>query len=251
MPSVPINIEFIGVVSSTMEVARDRIATSLGKPFGIVAESQLQGRGTGGRTWKSPKGNMYMTICVPQANDVFLCPGLQSVLPILCGIASRRAMLELLPNVNPAHIKTKWPNDVIYHGQKIGGTLIESDGGYFLIGMGMNVEVAPVVDDAGRESTTLNNIARDAGSPSTTPQMLAEKIWQKLFELTTDTTLTRAAVVKEFGDVMDYNIQLHKRTASGRDPEPLTAVGLNEWGHLTVRHQDGTTLSTLCTDYLF
>lgn len=261
MARVPVNIEFLGEVSTTMVTARERITALLAsadaspgpqQPFGIVAESQSSGRGTGGRTWSSPPGNMYFTLCVPQGNPSVLSPKLVPVMPLICGLACRRAVLSLVKGLDPSHVAAKWPNDILYRGSKIGGTLVESEDGFFLIGMGVNVAVAPAVTDGGRSSTTVNRIAEDLGAPPTTPKSVAEAVWKHFFDITAaDAGVSREQVVREFDAVMDRSLTMYKRVeGGGRDTEPLTAVGLNEWGHLRVRHADGAE-ETLCAEYLF
>ncbi|KPA78946.1 biotin/lipoate protein ligase-like protein [Leptomonas pyrrhocoris] len=263
MPSLfPVNIRFLEEVGSTMEVGREMIAAAAGKPFGVVAGMQTAGRGTGGRTWTSPKGNMYFTLCVPH-NEKAACfkEELVPVMPLVCGLACRRAVLEVL-HLDAASasasvaaeaakaVSTKWPNDLIFRHKKIGGTLIENEDGYLLIGMGMNVAVGPKVTDAGREATTINEIADEFGVKHVDPKDLANAIWVHFFDICNADGVTRASIVADFDKVIDKSLKLHKRLPDGRDPEELTAVSLNSWGHLTVRHADGST-EDLAAEYLF
>lgn len=250
MPKLAPNIQFLGEVDTTMVAALQFLPQANGKPFGVVAETQLKGRGTGGRTWISPRGNLYFTLCIPQSNPTYLNPKLMPVMPLICGLACRRAVLQLLPGIPAERVTTKWPNDLIYQQKKICGTLVESEEDYFLVGMGVNVDVAPTVTDAGREATTLNQIAKDLGLPPTTPKALANAVWEQMFDITMNQSATREDVVREFDQVMDRTLKLHKRLPNGRDPEELTPVSLNSWGHLTVRHVDGKE-ETLCAEYLF
>ncbi|KPI83790.1 biotin/lipoate protein ligase-like protein [Leptomonas seymouri] len=263
MPSpFPVNIRFLEAVGSTMEAGREMIATAAGKPCGVVAAMQTAGRGTGGRTWSSPKGNMYFTLCIPEARkSPCIKEELVPVLPLVCGLACRRAVLEVL-HLDAASAKasaaadaakvlsTKWPNDLIYRQKKIGGTLIENDAGYFLVGIGMNIAVGPTVTDAGREAATINEIADEFGVQHVDPKDLANAIWVHFFDICTAEDTTRASIVEAFDAVMDKSMKLHKRLPTGRDPEELTAVSLNSWGHLTVRHADGST-EELAAEYLF
>nr|6JHU_A Chain A, Biotin/lipoate protein ligase-like protein [Leishmania major]7DBS_A Chain A, Biotin/lipoate protein ligase-like protein [Leishmania major] len=258
----PPNIHFLEEVTSTMDVARTMRATAGGKAFAVVAAEQTAGRGTGGRTWTSPKGNLYMTVGVPQLGQPpCLKEELVPVLPLICGLACRRAVLEVL-HLDGALAKasvaadaakavaTKWPNDIIYNHKKIGGTLIESDGDYLIIGIGMNIAVAPQMTDAGREATMINTIAEDFGVKSCPPRDLANAIWCHLFDICSSPEWTRELVIESFDKVMDKSLKLHKRLPGGRDPEELTAVSLNSWGHLKVRHADGT-VEDLSAEYLF
>ncbi|CCW71592.1 unnamed protein product, partial [Phytomonas sp. Hart1] len=243
-------IEFLGEVTTTMEVVKEKFERYAGKPFGIVAESQCAGRGTTGRKWLSPKGNLYFSFCIPQNDPKYISRDLVPVLPMLCGMAARKAILELLPGLPVDRLGVKWPNDIIYDHKKIGGALIESAGNYHVIGIGINVEITPTVFDSGREATSLKRLAEDFNLQLPTLPELAQKIWVHLFKLSVDSSMTRQKVTLEFDKVMDRTLKLHKRLPGGRDEEELTAVSLNEWGHLKVRHIDGTE-EELCADYLF
>ncbi|KAG5471998.1 hypothetical protein CUR178_02663 [Leishmania enriettii] len=258
----PPNIQFLEEATSTMDVARTLRATAGGTPFAVVAAVQTAGRGTGGRTWTSPKGNLYMTIGVPQQGQPpCIKEELVPVLSLICGLACRRAVLEVL-HLDESSAKaslaaeaaeavsTKWPNDIIYKHKKVGGTLIESEEDCFIIGIGMNIAVAPQTTDAGREATMIDCIAEEFGVKSCTPQELANAIWGNFFEMCTSPESTRASVIDSFDKVMDKSLKLHKRLPNGRDPEALTAVSLNSWGHLKVRHGDGT-VEELSAEYLF
>ncbi|KAG5471324.1 hypothetical protein LSCM1_01403 [Leishmania martiniquensis] len=258
----PPNIQFLEEVTSTMDVARAMRATAGGKPFAVVAAVQTAGRGTGGRTWTSPKGSLYMTLGVPhQGQPPCIKEELVPVLSLVCGLACRRAVLEVL-HLDEASAKgslaaeaakavlTKWPNDIVYKQKKIGGTLIESEEDFFMIGVGMNIAVAPETTDGGREASMINSIAEAFGVKRCTPQELANAVWYHFFEMCTSPESTRASVIDSFEKVMDMSMKLHKRLPGGRDPEELTAVSLNSWGHLKVRHGDGT-IEELSAEYLF
>nr|AGU67974.1 biotin--acetyl-CoA-carboxylase ligase [Crithidia acanthocephali] len=261
-PRFPVNITFLKEAASTMEIGREMIPANAGKPFGVVAAVQTAGRGTGGRTWTSPKGNMYFTLCFPRSSKP---PCFQEVvlpvLPLVCGLAARRAVLEVLhldvasaaPSIAAEAakaVRTKWPNDIVFRQKKIGGTLIEEEGDYIVLGMGVNVEVAPPVTDAGRASSTVNDIADTFGVRHVEVNDLAKAIWVHFFDICNAAETTHASVVAEFDAVMDKSLKLHKRTPDGRDPEELTAVSLNDWGHLKVRHADGKT-EELSANYFF
>ncbi|RNF09499.1 biotin/lipoate protein ligase [Trypanosoma rangeli] len=244
MSGVAPNIHHVGDVDSTMEVARAMLAAAKGAPFAVLAESQSKGRGTGGRVWTSPKGNLYFTLCIPEAS---IRAEIVPVLPLVTGLACRAAIMSI---VSGANFYVKWPNDIVYNGKKLGGSIVESEGGYLLVGIGMNVEVAPPVTDNGRDSTTVNYAAAAVGQPNITALQLAGAVWKQYFEIISDTTVSRKAVVENFEAAMDKNLILHRRTPTGRDPEPLRAVRLNEWGHLTVLKPDSTE-ETLMAEYLF
>ncbi|HKP57456.1 MAG TPA: biotin--[acetyl-CoA-carboxylase] ligase [Polyangiales bacterium] len=123
---------------STNDAART--AALGGAPNGHVvsAEQQLQGRGSNGRAWSSPPGlDLFVSIvdrpaiALPQLPPLTLAVGL--------GVAQA---VDALLRASPAQVK--WPNDVLLHGKKCAGILVEaSTSGVtvesLVIGIGLNV----------------------------------------------------------------------------------------------------------------
>lgn len=241
---VPVNIHRVGEVTSTMDVAREMMTDAGSAPFAVLAEAQSRGRGTTSRVWLSPRGNMHLTICVPAA---MVRAEVVAVFPLLLGLVCRAAITSLLGD---ARICLKWPNDIVHDGRKIGGSLVESAAECFLVGVGVNVNVAPPVTDGGRSAATLNDIAAALRRPAVGPEQVAEATWRHLFRALSDAGLSRRSVVERFDAAMDRGLALHRRTPTGRHSEPLRAVRLNEWGHLIVAAPNGAE-ETLMADYVF
>lgn len=248
--AVPPNITFRGEVATTMEEARNLIPTEGkdNKPFAVASEVQLKGRGSTGRQWVSPKGNLYFTVAIPQEGQ-FVSPDVVPVLPLVCGLACQRAVQEVAvePSVQKL-VFTKWPNDLIFSRKKMGGSIVEATESHFLLGIGVNVHLPPNVEDKGREAACLDEVLAAAGKPTCTPEALAVVIWGHLFHILT--TCSREQVVQGFDSAMDKTLEMFRRKDGGRDPTPLMPVSLSSWGHLTVRRPDGST-EELCADYLF
>ena len=154
-----------GVINSTMVAAAELLQESWAanheaqdsarRPaLMVTATEQSHGRGTHGRTWLSPVGNVYLTIAV-SALDI--PQWLRPVLPLTMGCAVRDAVQRFLEaqgavtrvSMPPcvastavgdgafapcaksqpatcAQIKLKWPNDLLVDGRKLGGMIIES-----------------------------------------------------------------------------------------------------------------------------
>ena len=107
-------------------------ATALSCPVGtvVMAESQTAGRGRYGRTWQSPKGNLYMSLVLPDLGKD------NSALPFLTAVA----VADSLPEFD---VSLKWPNDVLLSGKKLAGILIEKAEGKLVVGIGVNVMTSP------------------------------------------------------------------------------------------------------------
>jgi BirA family biotin operon repressor/biotin-[acetyl-CoA-carboxylase] ligase len=108
-----------------------------GAPAGsiVVAEEQTAGRGRDGRTWRSPRGGVWLGL-------LFRPP-----LPAL-GALSLRAGLVVADVVDDlvgaGSAQLKWPNDVLVGGRKVAGILCEGrwqgDTPQWLgLGVGINV----------------------------------------------------------------------------------------------------------------
>ena len=113
----------------------------------LVTDRQLAGKGRQGREWFDGAGNfMGSTIVLPALSDP---PS--STLALLAGLAVLEAVSPLVP---PPHIaQLKWPNDLLIGGAKLCGILLERIGEAVVVGIGVNLAAAPVVE--GRETIAL------------------------------------------------------------------------------------------------
>ncbi len=133
------------VLPSTSDLCRARAAA--GEPAGlaVLARRQTQGRGSRGRGWESPPGNLYLSALLRPAQPAREA-GQWS---LLAGLALVEALAAHLSATAP--LALKWPNDVLLGGRKLAGILIDSaeDGhgalAWVVIGMGANLAVAPEV----------------------------------------------------------------------------------------------------------
>ncbi len=122
-----------------------------GAPEGlwIRAEQQSGGRGRLGREWLSPPGNLYCSTLVR------ICPSdpAAHLLAFVAGLA----VLDTVNTVAPdAGARLKWPNDVHVGGAKLAGILLERRKDAVVVGIGMNVGIAPEI--AGRTVTSLHDL---------------------------------------------------------------------------------------------
>ncbi len=110
-------------------------------PLWIMARQQTAGRGRRAREWVSPQGNLYATVLL-HPNEP---PATTALRSFVAALALGRALEQVTGT--PDAITLKWPNDVLYQGQKIAGILLEAaqrDGRPCLaIGFGVNLISAP------------------------------------------------------------------------------------------------------------
>lgn len=102
------------------------------------AEQQTAGRGRFGRTWYSPFGeNIYCSIRWLFSCDLSELSGLSLVVSL--------TVLSALKDINSQlDVKIKWPNDLLWQGKKLCGSLIEMSAESngltdVVIGIGLNV----------------------------------------------------------------------------------------------------------------
>jgi len=110
----------------------------------FLADKQTDGVGRRGNYWHSPKGNLYCSMSIDnflEIKDHFLYSILVCV--------SIKMVLEKLGVKN---IKFKWPNDIFYENQKIGGMISEiikvgKLDKYMIIGFGINIDSSPEIKE--------------------------------------------------------------------------------------------------------
>lgn len=91
----------------------------------VVADSQTAGRGRHGRSWHSAPGlGLWFSI------------GLDGELLGLTFAAALAVRDALRPH---AALDVKWPNDLLLHGKKVCGILVEHRGGRTALGIGLNL----------------------------------------------------------------------------------------------------------------
>ena len=108
-------------VTSTQDIARPLPVGSV-----VVADHQTAGRGRLDRRWESPPGTALLVSFVLPPNP-------------LMSLAAGVAAAEACGN----EIRLKWPNDLLLHGAKVGGILVEAMAGKAICGVGINLTWAP------------------------------------------------------------------------------------------------------------
>lgn len=158
-------------------------------PFAVISQKQTQGRGRSGKTWSSPDGGLYLTV-VFDSRD--LAHTRQGQWPLLAATS----LALWLRREFGFRATIKWPNDILYAGQKLAGILCESSvqGGVWgplMLGVGINIHEAPVVPE--QRSICVDRIL---GHKTAVPlPMLADSLAEHLH-----TTLPQAELLQEFSN---------------------------------------------------
>ena len=134
-------IDFVGSVISSNDYFDDYIKNSHQNNHSniiraVVTDEQTKGKGTQGKYWYSPPGqNIYFSLCCPVSSDIQALSGLTQIISAV--------IIDELENyytLNHA-IYLKFPNDIFYNNQKLGGCLIEIKKNHAIIGVGLNVNM--------------------------------------------------------------------------------------------------------------
>lgn len=135
------NIVYFDTIMSTNNEAK-RIAAQENAPDGTVVVSEEQGGGKGrlSRSWFSPKQKGLWF-------SVILRPGFLPQEAPKCTLMVAVAIVKAVKRFG-IDLGIKWPNDILYDGKKLNGTLTEMSAemeriNYVVIGTGINVNVMP------------------------------------------------------------------------------------------------------------
>jgi BirA family biotin operon repressor/biotin-[acetyl-CoA-carboxylase] ligase len=136
----------------------------------VLALRQTEGRGSRGRVWQAPEGNLNLSVLLRPRR-----PAAEAgMFALLAGIAVAEAFEALTP-VAPT---LKWPNDVLLGQAKLAGILIDAVPAgagldWLVIGIGANLRGAPRIE--GRLTTALgeHGVALE-------PRMAANAVLERL-----------------------------------------------------------------------
>lgn len=143
-------------VTSTNTVLKE--LAKQGAPHGslCLCECQTAGRGRMNRVWASPEGQgIWMS--------VLLRPALQAEDAPLITFACALAMAQAVREVTALDARIKWPNDLVLHGRKLCGILLEmgidAKGLYVVAGTGLNIRRGAYPAELADRATSLEEHA--------------------------------------------------------------------------------------------
>lgn len=138
----------IQVVPTTVSTHTElSLAARKGAPLGTVllAEAQTAGRGRGGRNWVTPYGSQMALSLIWRLDAP---AGGLSGMSLVTGLAC----VDSLVQFGLTEVKLKWPNDLYWRGQKLGGILVEVQGNpmgqcVLIVSVGINVTTCEAAED--------------------------------------------------------------------------------------------------------
>ncbi len=130
-------------------------------PIWIMAHVQTAGRGRRARSWDSPRGNLYASLCLHPLD----APAQMALRSFAAALALRDALIAA--GVAGDTITLKWPNDVLISGRKVAGILLESSPRGPLpclaIGFGVNLAAYPDLGAVEAGATMPTSVLRETG----------------------------------------------------------------------------------------
>lgn len=200
----------------------------------IFAEAQSAGRGRMGRDWTCPDGKGILMSAI-------LTPSLATHhLPAATAIGALAA-LDAIDSVVPGRAQIRWPNDVVVEDKKIAGVLakierVKRSGHCFIIGIGLNVNVAEAEIPKGIQPATSLLICR--GKP-VDRLGVAESLLRALDRWYATLKSGDFAAIEE--RLREHSSLIGRRITVKSGGEILTgeAVGISLVDGITIRLHDG------------
>lgn len=165
--AVGFRLEAFDTIGSTNAVALQRAQAGDPGRLWIVSKKQEAGRGRRGRPWQTPEGNLAATLLLVARFD----PKVAATLGFVAGLALADALNAVVPDMKLSvgvdggsdrtgrnRFELKWPNDVLAHGAKLSGILLESvvlADGRFAVAVGIGVNVVGHPEDVPYPATSL------------------------------------------------------------------------------------------------
>ena len=226
-------IEAYDELDSTNAEARRRAEAGEGGPLWLTAAIQTAGRGRRGRAWSTQRGNLAATLLM-----VTDAPPVEAAqISFVAALAAAELADACL---GPDVAQLKWPNDVLIHGKKAVGILVESgarpDGQLWLaVGIGVNLAHAP--QDVERPATSFaEHMGAKPPAPLAALEVLAVRFeaWRQAWAKQGFEPVARAWTARAVGLGQICEARLPNRTLKG------VAEGLDLDGALRLRLDDGS-----------
>lgn len=127
-------VEVFETLDSTNTYCLTQARSQVETPLLVVADTQTAGRGRRGKTWYSPpQANLYLSLMLQRSAGAKDLSGLTLAVGV--------EIAKFLKNKGLSDVALKWPNDIWVGQRKLGGILVELQGPYVVIGVGLNVNM--------------------------------------------------------------------------------------------------------------
>jgi BirA family biotin operon repressor/biotin-[acetyl-CoA-carboxylase] ligase len=237
-------IEAFDELDSTNAEARRRAEAGAVGPVWITAGVQTAGRGRRGREWHTRSGNLAATLLLATSRPA----GEAAQLSFVAALAAAD-LAETC--VGPGAARLKWPNDVLVHGRKAVGILVESGArpqGDLWLAVGIGVNLAHAPQGLERPATAFaDHMAGPAPRPLDALEILASRFqhWFDLWNRDGFAPISKgwARIAHGIGEPCEARLphQTLRGVAEGLDPD----------GALRLRLDDGSIQRITAGDVFF
>lgn len=215
----PWPVHYLPETDSTMDAARRLRAAATGDALRVATGRQWRGRGRRGGVWYDHPGAALLTTLAIRRGGVQDPQDSQpAVLALRAGLAVCR-MLEGL-GLQP---RVRWPNDILLDDRKVCGILVEADPRWFLLGIGLNLDlpVSPASAAYATPPAALRELLPDPPGPAELGSLLdqaladalAESDWRSLLEARLAWRGHEVRVLSEQGELRGRIRGLHPQGA--------------------------------------
>lgn len=237
-------VEAYDELDSTNAEARRRAEAGEAGPVWITAAIQTAGRGRRGRAWSTERGNLAATLLM-----VTDAPPVEAAQVSFVAALAAAELADAC--LGPDVARLKWPNDVLIHGKKAVGILVESgarpDGRLWLaVGVGVNLAHAP--QDVERPATAFaEQMGGQPPAPLAALEVLAARfeVWRQAWATQGFAPIAQAWTARALGLGQPCEARLPNRTLKG------VAEGLDLDGALRLRLDDGSLERITAGDVFF
>ena len=237
-------IEAYDELDSTNAEARRRAEAGEVGPVWITAAVQTAGRGRRGREWSTARGNLAATLLTVTDRP----PAEAAQLSFVAALAA----CDLADTCLGAGVaRLKWPNDVLVHGKKAVGILVESGArpdGRLWIAVGVGVNLAHAPQDVDRPATAFAGyMSGPPPEPGAALTVLAGAFerWRHAWTTQGFAAISAGWTERATGLGQRCEARLPHRTVSG------IAEGLDSDGALRLRLDDGALERITAGDVFF
>ncbi|MGE5174528.1 MAG: biotin--[acetyl-CoA-carboxylase] ligase [Betaproteobacteria bacterium] len=227
------DIRLLPKVASTNTLAMEMASNGAPEGTVVIAETQTGGKGRLGRTWISPKGNIYLSVILRPEIPIYKAP----LITLMGAVAAVSAVGK---QCEPG-ARIKWPNDILISGKKVGGLLTEMSAEqdrirHIVLGIGVdvNMELENLPADMRAQTTTLSAETGEKINRTALLQQLLRELdhWYRVF------LANEQDVLREWTSL---NMTVGNRVAVSGVGERLEglAQGIDSEGRLVIRLDDG------------
>jgi BirA family biotin operon repressor/biotin-[acetyl-CoA-carboxylase] ligase len=237
-------IETYDTLDSTNAEARRRAEAGDAGPVWINALAQTAGRGRRGRSWSSEDGDLAASLLMTVER-----PAVEAAQVSFLAALAAADLIDTCLGAGAARLK--WPNDVLIHGRKAVGILVESGARpdrrlWLAVGVGVNLARDPI--DVERPATSLaEHMASPPPQPGAALGILAAAFerWREVWEAEGFAPIAAAWTQRAHGLGEACEARLGSRTLAG------VAEGLEPDGALRLRLDGGAVERITAGDVFF